>query len=63
MSKLRGIKKEKIEDLSAIVLCEFKTNIFFRENKDNSLYQLKNILKNMREGNIVENIDIINFEK
>ena len=70
------VKKEKIEDLSVTVLCELlslsnpkidfsciKTNFYFRENKDNSLYRLKNILENMNEGNIVENIDIINIEK
>ena len=70
------IKKEKIEDLSVNVLCELlslsnpkidfscvKTNFYFRENKDNSLYRLKNILENMNEANFVENIDIINIEK
>ena len=69
-------KKQKIEDLSVNVLCELlslsnpkidfsciKTNFYFRENKDNSLYRLKNILENMNEGNNVENIDIINIEK
>ena len=71
-----GKKKEKIEDLSVNVLCELfslsnpkidfssiKTNFYFRENKDNSLYQLKNVLENMNERNIAENIDIINIEK
>ena len=71
-----GKKKEKIEDLSVNVLCELfslsnpkidfssiKTNFYFRENKDNSLYQLKNVLENMNERNITENIDIINIEK
>jgi hypothetical protein len=69
-------KKQKIEDLSVNVLCELlslsnpkidfsciKTSFYFRENKDNSLYRLKNILENMNEGNNVENIDIINIEK
>ena len=69
-------KKEKIEDLSVNVFCELlslsnpkidfsdiKTNFYYKENKDNSLYGLKNVLENKSEGNNVENIDIINIEK
>ena len=69
-------KKEKIEDLSVNVFCELlslsnpkidfssiKTNFYYKENKDNTLYGLKNVLENMNEGNNVENIDIINIEK
>ena len=69
-------KKEKIEDLSVNIFCELlslsnpkidfsniKTNFYYKENKDNSLYGLKNVLENMNEGNNVENIDIINIEK
>ena len=69
-------KKEKIDDLSVNVFCELlslsnpkidfsdiKTNFYFKENKDNSLYNLKNVLENMNEGNNAENVDIINIEK
>ena len=69
-------KKEKIEDLSVNIFCELlslsnpkidfsniKTNFYYKENKDNSLYGLKNVLENMNEGNNMENIDIINIEK
>ena len=69
-------KKEKIEDLSVNVFCELlslsnpkinfsdiKTNFYYKDNKDNSLFGLKNVLENQNEGNNVENIDIINIEK
>ena len=69
-------KKEKIDDLSVNVFCELlslsnpkidfsdiKTNFYYKENKDNSLYNLKNVLENMNEGNNAENVDIINIEK
>jgi len=69
-------KKEKIEDLSVNIFCELlslsnpkidfsdiKTNFYYKEIKDNSLYGLKNVLDNKSEGNNVENIDIINIEK
>ena len=68
--------KGNIEDLSVNIFCELlslsnpkidfsdiKTNFYYKENKDNSLYNLKNVLENMNEGNNAENVDIINIEK
>ena len=65
-----------MEDLSVNIFCELlslsnpqfdfsniKTNFYFKENNDNSLYGLKNVLENGNEGNGVENVDIVNIEK
>ena len=69
-------KSKKMEDLSVNIFCELlslsnpqfdfsniKTNFYFKENNDNSLYGLKNVLENGNEGNGVENVDIVNIEK
>ena len=69
-------KKGAIEDLSVNIFCELlslsnpkidfsdiKTNFYYKDNKDNSLFGLKYILENINEGNNIENNDIINIEK
>lgn len=70
-------KSENADDLSINIFCELlslsnhkfdfsniKTNFYFKENNDNSLYNLKNIIAGLNEANNNnENAEITNIDK
>ena len=69
-------KNEKVDDLSVNIFCELlslsnhkfdfsniKTNFYYKENNDNSLYNLNKLLAGLYETNNNENVEITNLEK
>ena len=72
-------KNTKIDDLSVNIFCELlslsnhkfdfsniKTNFYYKENNDNSLYNLNQFIGSLNEVNIInnnENVEITNIDK
>ena len=69
-------RNTKIDDISVNILCELlslsnnkfdfsniKTNFYFKNNSDNSIYGLQNLISNYVETNNNDNTEIINIDK
>jgi hypothetical protein len=69
-------KNMKFNDISVNILCELltlsnhkidfsniKTNFYFKNNSDNSIYGLNNLISNYVEANSNDNTEIINVDK